>query len=66
MAPNATDRTVFAAVLIVALVLVAVAVVIIAAAVAWGWCHDTLRTSEQERYDFEFERIVRRLDSSTR
>ena len=62
-------RTVFAAVPIVALLalaLVLAAAVIVAAALAWGWRNDTLRTSEQEHFDLEFERIVRRLDSPAR
>ncbi len=39
---------------------------IIAGASAWGWRNGTLHTTEQERIDMEFERIVRRLDSRAR
>jgi hypothetical protein len=28
--------------------------------ILWGWLHDALRTSEQERYDWMFDQIVRR------
>lgn len=41
--------------------LVFLAVTIIVAAVAWGWRNGTLHTTEQERVDIEFERIVHRL-----
>ena len=50
-------------VLPLALGLIAIAVVVFA--LVWGWRHGTLRSTEQERIDFEFARIVRRLDSST-
>ena len=45
------------------LVLVLIAGTIVAMALVWAWRHGSLRTTEQERYDMEFERIVRRLDS---
>jgi hypothetical protein len=41
------------------------ALMIIVAALAWGWRHETLRTTEQEWTDIEFERIIRRLDTPT-
>ena len=41
------------------------ALMIVTAALAWGWPNGTLHTTEQERFDMEFERIVRRLDSPT-
>jgi hypothetical protein len=34
---------------------------IILATVAWGWRHGTLSETPQERYDWEFEQIVRRV-----
>ena len=36
-------------------------IVILVALVIWGWAHDTLRESPQEKIDHEFERIARRL-----
>jgi hypothetical protein len=45
--------------------LVVMALAIVAATIAWAWRHGTLRTTEQERIDLEFERIVRRLDLPT-
>ena len=35
-------------------------------ALVWSWRHDALRTTEQERFDMEFERIVRRFDFPAR
>jgi len=34
---------------------------IILATVAWGWRHGTLSETPQERYDWDFEQIVRRV-----
>lgn len=45
--------------------LVAIALAIVATTIAWAWRNGTLHTSEQERVDLEFERIVRRLDLPT-
>lgn len=39
---------------------------IILATVAWGWRHGTLSETPQERYDWDFEQIVRRLVSHDR
>lgn len=44
-------------------VLFLVAFAIVLFAVVWAWRNGTLRTSEQERFDMKFERIVRRLDA---
>jgi hypothetical protein len=33
----------------------------ILATIAWGWRHGTLSETPQERYDWEFEQIVRRI-----
>ena len=41
------------------------ALAIIGCAVLWAWRHDSLRTTEQDLFDIEFDRIVRRLDSPT-
>lgn len=41
------------------------AVAILTAVVWWAWRNGTLQTTDQERVDFEFERIVRRLESPT-
>ncbi len=41
-------------------------VTIIVGASAWGWRNGTMHTTEQERIDLEFERIVRRLGSTAR
>jgi hypothetical protein len=41
---------------------VVVAVVLLAVLACASWRSGDLRTTEQERIDFEFERIVRRLD----
>jgi hypothetical protein len=46
-------------------VLVLSAVMAMVAALAWGWSNGTLHTTEQERFDLEFERIARRLESPT-
>lgn len=46
-------------------VLVLSAVMAMLAALAWGWRNGTLHTTEQERFDLEFERIARRLESPT-
>jgi hypothetical protein len=46
-------------------VLVLWAVMLMVAALAWGWTNGTLHTTEQERFDLEFERIARRLESLT-
>jgi hypothetical protein len=40
--------------------LVITSLVIMAGAVSWGWRNGTVRETAQERYDREFERIVRR------
>jgi hypothetical protein len=40
-------------------VLVLSAVTAMVAALAWGWSNGTLHTTEQERFDPEFERIAR-------
>jgi len=34
---------------------------IILVIILWGWRHGTLRATPQERNDWEFERIVRRI-----
>ncbi len=39
---------------------------IMSLALVWSWRNDALRTTEQERIDMEFERIVRRFDSPAR
>ncbi len=36
---------------------------IVVGLVMWGWTHDTLRESSQEKTDREFERIARRLSN---
>jgi hypothetical protein len=46
--------------------LVALAVTIIVVAMIWAWRNGTSYLSEQEHVDFEFERIVRRLESPLR
>lgn len=48
------------------IVLGLLALAIIAPAIVWAWHHDSLRTTEQDLLDIEFDRIVRRLDSTTR
>jgi hypothetical protein len=35
--------------------------VTIVAVTVWGWKHNTLGETTQERYDWEFERIVQRI-----
>ncbi len=40
--------------------------VILAGCVIWGWTHDTLWESSQEKTDREFEQIVRRLSNPHR
>jgi hypothetical protein len=44
--------------------LVGTALAIVAGAFGWGWSRGTVRETEQERFDREFDRIVRRLDIS--
>lgn len=40
--------------------LIAVALTIeVGGVILWGWFHDALRTSEQERFDWVFDQIVR-------
>lgn len=34
-------------------------------ALAWAWANGSLRDSDQERFDHEFERISRRLSDLT-
>lgn len=34
----------------------------IVAAVIWGWSNGTLRETAQERYDWDFEKIVARFN----
>ena len=52
--------------LLVIMAMVAMALSTVAGTIGWAWRHGTLRTTEQERIDFEFERIVRRMDASAR
>ena len=33
--------------------------VTVAGLLVWAWSHGTLRTSDQERYDWKFESIIR-------
>ena len=33
--------------------------VMVAGLLVWAWSHGTLRTSDQERYDWKFESIIR-------
>jgi hypothetical protein len=47
--------------LLLAALLVVTPVLTIVASVAWGWRNGTLAESPQERMDWEFERIVRRI-----
>ncbi len=35
--------------------------VTILAAIVWGWRHGTLNETAQDRYDWDFERIVSRI-----
>ncbi len=40
--------------------IIAVALIVdVTGLLVWAWSHGTLRTSDQEMYDWKFERIVR-------
>ncbi len=39
---------------------------IIALSILWGWRNGSLLTTEQDLYDIEFDRIVRRVDPPRR
>jgi hypothetical protein len=64
VARSSADGTVSLAMFLLA-VLVLSAIMVMVAALAWGWTNGTLHTTEQERFDLEFERIARRLESLT-
>jgi hypothetical protein len=64
VARSGADGTISPAMFLL-VVLVLSAVTAMVAALAWGWSNGTLHTSEQERFDLEFERIARRFHSPT-
>ena len=65
LAPIDVHRTVFGVVILPHLLMLILAA-IMTVAVVWAWRNDALRTTDQERVDMEFERIVRRFDSPAR
>ncbi len=47
--------------IVVVVVSVVLPTVTILVAILWGWRHGTLKETTQERYDWDFEQIVRHI-----